>query len=551
MLGVNGHVNGAKVNGRRRTFFNPETGRLKVTGHRASSNGNKRKPPSAARRRYFDIGQVSETLGWNVDDVSANAAIYQNLWLMKSRARDLARNNDYVRRSLQIFDNNVIGPLGFTLSCKLRDGNGKTCDRGFRSKLHAAWSRAGKLRNRPTTNGQLTRKDAYSLWFRTLIVDGEVIVIGKPGFGNEARWSLQFIDTARLDHRLNQIAPNGNRIIMGVEVDADDAPVAYWFLNRLPSDLVFPYQSDPQEHQRIEARYVNHTFVVERPGQSRGVSWLASPATRARHLDQFEEAIVVGSRVAASKMGFYVPDENYEGQAPGDEDPSDPAGDLRQDAEPGTFEVIPRGMTVENFDPNYPPGNLEEFQIAILRGIASGIGIDYVSISNNLKGVNYNSLRSGALEQRPIYEGLQNFVIDHFVDWDFRQWGAVQDLNIDAYPGVNRRKLRSMMELDSYGFDGRKWQWVDPEKEGNAEIKAIEMKLKTRAMVIRNKANIEPDQMFQDIADEEAELEELGIETPTIFTKPDASNENESTEEETGETGEAEDDADAILSGDD
>ncbi|MDH3772529.1 MAG: phage portal protein, partial [Nitrospirota bacterium] len=65
-----------------------------------------RKRP-ARSKRYYTAGNNAEFLSWNPGMVSADSAIYQNLNLMKARARDLARNNDYVVQFLRLLKANV------------------------------------------------------------------------------------------------------------------------------------------------------------------------------------------------------------------------------------------------------------------------------------------------------------------------------------------------------------------------------------------------------------------------------------------------------------
>ena len=47
-----------------------------------------------------------------------------------------------------------------------------------------------------------------------------------------------------------------------------------------------------------------HLFIADRPGQTRGVSWLASALQDLHHLAGFQEASVIRARAARSVMGF-------------------------------------------------------------------------------------------------------------------------------------------------------------------------------------------------------------------------------------------------------
>lgn len=223
-------------------------------------------------------------------------------------------------------------------------------------------------------------------------------------------------------------------------------------------------------------------------------------------LDKFEEAICVGARVAASKMGFYKPNDEYEGDDPGEDDGTD----LRQEVEPGMFDLLPPGLDVDTFDPNFPPANLEEFHKVISRGIASGVGANYNHVFNNYEGVNYSSLREAKLNDRDAWRTLQAFYIEHFEEIWFNRWVEVQRLNEQS--GLDAGKLQALLEDDCYRFTARGWQWVDPLKEVNANIQAVGAGFTSPQRVIEESTGEDPAVIleeikeFQDIAGDDVSL---------------------------------------------
>ena len=44
-------------------------------------------------------------------------------------------------------------------------------------------------------------------------------------------------------------------------------------------------------------------------------------------------------------------------------------------AEPGSFEQLPQGMDIKLSDPTHPTSAFSDFHKAVLRGIASGLGL--------------------------------------------------------------------------------------------------------------------------------------------------------------------------------
>jgi len=140
------------------------------------------------------------------------------------------------------------------------------------------------------------------------------------------------------------------------------------------------------------------------------------------------------------------------------------------EVEPGMFQQLPRGMEFTAFDPTYPSNEFHGFHKSVLKGIASGLGISYTSLSNDLESTSYSSIRQGALLERDSYRSTQQFMIDHFVMPVYRRW-----LSAAMEMGHLQLPLRTFDKF--YGassFRGRAWSWVDPVKEMNAAVTGIQ-----------------------------------------------------------------------------
>lgn len=457
-------------------------------------------------KRFYSVGSTADFLGWDTVNVSADSALYGNINRMKARCRDLARNNDYVRQFLRLLRSNVVGPNGLRLQARRYAGD--SLDRAFNLQLEGHWKSSSKLKHSPSVCGKMTRRELAELWITTLAVDGEVLEIFYPGYGNRYRFASRIVDASLIDWTKNERLPNGNIIKMGVEVDEHEKPVAFWLLNRHPSDLVFAGDNAPL-HRRITADRARLTFLQEAPGQTRGVSWLASPAVRAQMLQKFEEAVIVTSRAAASKGGFYEVTEDYEGEAPGDETDGGGVDTVRRNVEPGEWEMLPRGVKAVPYDPTTPPQGIGDFAKTMLRGVASGLGGSYVAMANNLEGVNYSSIRSGDLEQRSIYRALQQFVIDHHSEPAFEAWAKILRINPDT--PIDGRKLDSCLEWDEYRFLARGWEWVDPLKEVQAQKEAIKLRLTTRARVVAETTGEDFEELLDEAEQEERMMLDRGM----------------------------------------
>ena len=224
-----------------------------------------------------------------------------------------------------------------------------------------------------------------------------------------------------------------------------------------------------------------------------------------------KEATVVAARVGASKMGFFTTPDGDGTALADDTEGENGAGDLITDAEPGAFPVLPEGYGFEPFNPDYPHAMYKDFVKTVLRGVASGIGVAYNTLANDLEGVNFSSIRSGVIEERDNWMALQNWMIENLLDDLFSTWlkfallsGAVKTTTGAALPVAKFDKFNAAV------WKGRRWQWVDPEKDANANITLIDNGLRSRADVVSEQGG-DFDETLDALAEEQKKMEKLGL----------------------------------------
>ena len=272
-----------------------------------SPRARKARAPAPRRRGYAMAKLGGETNDWFSGDLTADQAIYGCLRRMRNRARDLACNDDYTRRFIHLAKTNVIGHRGIQYRARCVDYRGSEAipadvDNLILQTAFGVWSQMGGC----TVDRRQSFIDVLEMLIECWIVDGEFICRKVKGYDNEFGYALQPIDADRLDERLNrEKSANLNEIRMGVEIDEWTAPVAYHFLDGNQS--VHSYGYAQQRHIPVPAAEIIHVYRMERPGQTRGVTYLAPIALRKKMLDGFMHAVVVGARAAACKMDRYEP----------------------------------------------------------------------------------------------------------------------------------------------------------------------------------------------------------------------------------------------------
>jgi lambda family phage portal protein len=411
-------------------------------------------------------------------------------------------NNAYGKRFAQMVVDNLCGPAPFILQSKIKTARGKLDDMA-NVRVEAvwkSWSRKGHCE----ITGQWSLSAVWRLVARVWAVDGEAIIrkYQGPEYGKHGYY-LQVIDSDRLDDQKNAKLSNGGAIVMGIEYDATQRPVAYHILKRKPADWD---RGQPRESERVPANEILHLYLPEHAEQGRGVPWMYAAMMELTHLGAFGEAAVIAARVGASQMGVITsPDGGA--QMVGDSESAQ--GNPQIDAEPGTFPMLPPGYEMTSWNPKYPDAAVGPFIKACLRGVAAGLGVAYHNLANDLEGVNYSSARIGELDERDSWQALQGFMIEHLLQPLYEDWLGMQIL-IGKLPFEygNERYY-------DVRFQGRRWAWVDPQKEINAAVTAIDAKLKSRSRVV---AELGDD--FEDVIDELAAEEALLKERKLTTEKP-------------------------------
>jgi len=453
---------------------------------------HKAKRQQTMRRQYAAAKIDRLTNSWTTTQQNINKDLQAGGKVLRARARDLSINNDYAKKYLQMCVSNIVGARGILLQVKSKTNRGKLDQKSNRI-VEQAWSQWSKPKN-CSWDGRLSFIEMQRLFIETAARDGEVlcrIINDDSKFG----FKLQFLDINRLDENLNKDLGGGAVIRMGIEFDVTGKPLAYHLLIN-PDNTA----TAGQKAERIPADNIIHAFMGERPEQIRGATWMASAMTRLQMLGAYEEAELVAARVGASSMIFYTSEsgDSFIGDEADD-------GSLLMDIEPGIGHQLPAGVKADAFDPTHPTSAFKDFNKAILRGIASGLGVAYNSLGNDLEGVSFSSIRSGTIEERDQWRVKQSWMVQHFMTRIYEQWLSMQLLN-----GSLGLDMVNYDKLTEVRWQPKAWQWVDPLKDIQASVDAINAGIKTASEVVAEQGG-DIEDIYDQLAYEQQLAKEKGL----------------------------------------
>jgi len=427
---------------------------------------------------------------WNPSGVSAVVETEISLRTLRNRSRDLVRNNPYAAKYIEVVESNLVG-TGIVPTIKGFDSESKTLKKKA-AEVAALWKMwAGSTEC--SVDEQLHLYSMMSLAARCLPESGEYLVrrIRKGSSSKSVvPFEIELLEPDYLDDQ-NYYQPlkDGGAIIQGVEFDKNRKRVAYHLFDEHPGgNNLYSLKS-----RRVPAEDVRHVFRPIRPGQVRGIPWLAPAMVTLREFDEYSDAQLVRQKIAACFSGF-IEDAFADSSTSLTEDQTAFDGRL----EPGTLETLPAGKKITF--PNTPQvTGYREFALVTLQAVAAAGGVTYESLTGDMSNVNFSSGRMGWLDMdRNIYKWQWNCFIPQFCDPVFGWFKQGLELK-----GIDTSKL-------IHNWTTPKRQMIDPTAEVAANKTAVRTGQISWPEMVRG-LGFDPEEVLEEIKSFNQKFDELGI----------------------------------------
>jgi lambda family phage portal protein len=421
-----------------------------------------------------------------------------------ARARYLVRNNGYAVNAVDAWTSHAVG-TGIKPNPSPRSLSGTERDRLMR-----------KFRRWTDDADADGATDFYGLQrniARECFIAGEVFVrfrLRRREDGLEVPLQLQVLPAEMLDVSFNLEPPSGNIVRNGIEFDALGRRVAYHFWKVHPGDTS---PSDGTMRTVVPASEILHIYDPLEAQQVRGLSRLTPAIVKLFMLDAYDDAELDRKKTAAMFAGFVK--RNVDGRDPfaedGDEEPeaagpSPHTGGLLP-MEPGLIQYLDEGEEIQWAAPADVGGSYEAFQYRTLMQIAAALGVPYMFLTGDMVKANYSNTRAALLDFRRRVEAFQHGVL--VFQFCRAVWARWLDLAILTGSKVSARG-EDMADLEQPDWLPPRWEWMDPQKDANAEIAQINAKLKSRTQALAERG-CDAEQVDQEIAEDQAREKRLGL----------------------------------------
>lgn len=439
--------------------------------------------------RHFEAASGSRrTAGWPRSGADANGANAPALSVLRQHARDAMRNDGWAKRGRQVIANNTVG---WGLMAKpIAPPDAQNFDPTVAAKLWKSWAGTTEC----DADSQRTFYGLQRAIIETIVESGEVLVRRRrryPSDGLTIPLQLQILEPDFIDTNKDGVkSAAGGPTIQGIEFDQVGRRIAYWLFEEHPgaSRMRGTFAS-----KRVPASEVLHVYRIDRPGQVRGVSWLAAAIVKLKDFDEYDDATLMRQKIAACFAAF-VSDVDGAASPIGATDTSD---ELAETLEPGLISYLSPGKTVTFASPPAITG--DNFDQRMLRKIAAAIGVTYEDLSGDYSNVNFSSARMARLAHWAcVHDWRWNMLVPQFCDaaWYWAMEAAFIAGLIPAEPSAEWTPPPMPM--------------IEPDKEGLSYMRLVRAGAMTPSEMVREQGS-DPETHWEEYAADLKQLDKLGI----------------------------------------
>lgn len=424
---------------------------------------------------------------WHTSSNSADGDLLADLPTLRERSRDLVRNAPLATGAINTVVTNVIG-TGLSLQSRI--------DRealGLSEEQASKWQKNTEREFRMWCESQdcdITRTQNFyelqDLAFRSALESGDSITL-LPHLrrqGDAYGLKIQIVEGDRLCNP--GFASDKPTLAGGVETDITGAPVAYHILKTHPGD----FRAKGREWDRVEAfgsrtgrRNVLHLFKRVRPGQNRGVPYLAPVIESLKQLDRYTEAEIMAA-VVSGMFTVFVTSENQG---------LDPANQMGMATETGArlsdkdVKMAPGAMIdlgpnekIETANPGRPNTAFDPFVQAVLRQVGVALELPFEILIKHFTA-SYSAARAAMLEAWKFFRTRRDWLASRFCQPIYETFlaEAIASGRISAPGFFDDPLIRAAYCAAQWQGDGP--GAIDPLKEVLAVEKRLEVGLTTLA----------------------------------------------------------------------
>lgn len=421
-----------------------------------------------------------------------NAIINRTLPVMVAVSRELSIKNGIVKKYIATNSSGVTGADGLYIRPTTHTTDNDDQNIAINKLLENAfydWAEDPRAFSRC---GTLDISTFQRLVERTRSIDGDCFIrIHQVKNGLP---QVEIIDSMRISTYENQLLPSGNYISNGIEFDPSNRPVAYWITKYNP--IMYNYTIGDRE--RVPAEEILHLFQQDYPTQQRGIPDVHAGTDKLKELEEFMSAAITSRKVAASAMAFIT--------NPDSDDivliSSDEVSYYEQDfLNPAAIVELQAGQDIKTVNPTQTTDGINEFVDKQLMLISMGLDITTQALTGDTSNASFSASKLIDKIQQSTFKTRTNALIVSVLKPLYKEWLKSAMLNNSTLSDLSFSDFNKLTEAQ---YVPTRQISLDPYKDLQTEVLAIENGLKSKAMVIAS-MGYDPTVVMEEIKKEEKE----------------------------------------------
>lgn len=454
------------------------------------------RPISTGRRPVQpsrDAGSSRGTMaGWTGYELGSESAAVVERVRIQRRASDLAANDWAAEAVLGTITHHSVG-TGLRPAPQIpHELLGISREEAAQLNSRFAWLFHSWSKTADAT-GRFSFADLQFLGLRSMLTMGEMLHLPvmlsekeTKALGLKFSFALQAVSPLRL--RTPSAMSNDADVKDGIRFSATGRPLEYYLLSPKTSSSMCSQYDSGAEFSTVKARLAHrpgifHLFAPKDDEQIRGVSIFANSANLFRHLDD-ALAYELVAQVIASKFAVFIEKDEMENPygVRLEQKEDDPKPRYYQDVDGveivyGNANEKPHLLKNER-----PSSNFNTFVEQVFRAISASAGMPDIVVSKKYERTNYSSARAAQNEAWRVFRWYRQFFGEKYAQKCYEM--MLEEAYLRGYfqlPAGAPDFYEAFELWTSCAWHGPARGYMDPTKEIQAKLMAIEGFLETRA----------------------------------------------------------------------
>jgi lambda family phage portal protein len=459
---------------------------------------------------------------WTTGGADPDTDILYDLPTLRDRSRDLIRNAPLALGAVNTVKTNVVG-RGLKLQAridrvtlKMSDDSAELWEANTEQEFNL-WAESQECDVART----LTFGDIQILAYLQSLENGESFaLLPRLRRGNFPYLiKVQLVESDRVSNP--QYKSDTDAMISGIEKDQYGAPVRYWITKQHPGNMrtqnkkAYEWESFEAFGKNTGLRNVIHLYEMKRPGQTRGVPYLAPVIESLKMLDRYTEAelmaavvsgmftVFVETESGANDLSAFLPSAETNAQS------SDEDYKLGN----GAIVGLAHNEKISTANPGRPNAGFDPFVKAILQHVGVALGIPYEVLIQHFSS-SYSASRAALIEAWRFFKNRRAWLATNFCQVVYENWlaeavalGRVNAPGFFRDPRIRKAYTGTLWIGDAPGQ-------IDPQKEVDAAEKRLELGITTLDEETVALTGGDFERNYPRIAKERALMEKIGMWQP-------------------------------------